>query len=202
MIELGRSITPELLPTPERDTSLPEIIYFPNPRTPRAMDIVVKQKTQQQLYEDTCFEYLRDTLPNVFLLGPHYIDWALGKSRMSGEGRMDAIGVVPSENGVALRLIAEFKSGKANGILKKMKGISYTLDRFRENPQMLQEILNSLEPNIIFPNIYIPSDSNIQFRFISPHRKQTVTEPLPFDVHFEEVAPMGSPIPVTLFAVA
>ncbi len=202
MIELGRSPAPELPATPERDPSLPGIIYFPNPKTPRAMDIEVERKTKQQLYEDSCFEYLMDMYPNAFLLGPHYIDWVLGKSGWADEARMDSMWFAPSGDGVALRGLSEFKSGKANGIIKKMHGISNTLDQFRRNPVLLANILNSLDPNIVFPNIYIPSDPNIEVRFISPTRKQKITEPLPFNVYFDEVPFTGTPIPITVFAVA
>ena len=166
------------------------------------MDIEVERKTKQQLYEDSCFEYLMDMYPNAFLLGPHYIDWVLGKSGWADEARMDSMWFAPSGDGVALRGLSEFKSGKANGIIKKMHGISNTLDQFRRNPVLLANILNSLDPNIVFPNIYIPSDPNIEVRFISPTRKQKITEPLPFNVYFDEVPFTGTPIPITVFAVA
>ena len=203
MLEFGQSLGPDAHHLPlERDPSLPAIVYLPNPVRPRGMDVEIERKNPQQIYEDNCFEFLMDSLPGVFWLGPHYIDYALGRSRVADEARMDAMGFVPWEDGVALRSVAEFKSGKANGIVRKMMGISNTLDQFRRNPKMFQDILNSLDPNISFPNIYIPSDNNINVQFISPGKKQPISEPLPFQVHFYEVPQRGSPIPVTVFAAA
>ncbi len=202
MIEFGRRIVAEMLQTPfERDPSLPQIIYYPNIRTPRGMDIEVKNKNRQQEYEDACFEYLMDMYPNAFLFGPHYIDWAFGKSDMPDEGRMDAMWFKPYRDGVILSGLAEFKSGKTNGVVRKMNQISSTLERVRQNPQRLQNILNSLEPEITIPAIYIPPDANLVVKFLSPREKQPIKEPLPFNVRFEPV-PYRPLVAVPIFSAA
>ena len=182
---------PTLQTASETDPLMPAIIYFLDPNHTtiiKAVDIELGRTNREQQYEDLCFGYLRDIHPNFFLVGPHYIDWAFGKSKLAEEPRMDALEFVPYQDGVILRGFAEFKSRKANGIVRKMQGISSTLDLLRSDPVLFQDALNSVGGDFIFPKIYIPNqDAGLDVKYISPAPKQPLREPLPFNVDFHVV---------------
>jgi hypothetical protein len=104
------AFTPVDLPTlqtaSETDLLTPAIICFldlNHKTTIKAIDIKLERTNREQQYEDICFGYLRDIHPNFFLVGPHYIDWAFGKSKLAEEPRMDALEFVPYQDGIMLR---------------------------------------------------------------------------------------------------
>jgi hypothetical protein len=158
--------------------------------SPNAIDLVNESGKVSTLHENNCFFYLKERVQDGVVIGPHLIDFMFGKtSKIAGLVRPDAL--LLNKIGNTLTGMAEFKSGKSNGFTKKLEGFTILLEKLRQQPELLPEMMYyTLGDYIETPeNIVIPPDKEIEITFLAPFEKGVL-----YDAS-------TSPFPVTYFRI-
>lgn len=144
---------------------------------PNAIDLVNPSNGTSIQYENHCFLYLQDKTPDSFVIGPHLVDYMMGKNPdLGGVVRPDALLMAIDGTQATLTGMAEFKSGNGNGydvkFDNKLKGFKKLLDIFRTNPGMLPEMLfYAVGEHFDSPaEIVVPPDEEIEITFLTPYR--------------------------------
>jgi len=163
---------------------------------PNAIDLINHSKGISIQYENQCFLYLQKQDLDSFIIGPHLVDFMLGKNPdLGGVVRPDAILLKIYGSQATLTGMAEFKSGNGigydNKFDNKLKGFKNLLERFRNNPDMLPEMLfYAIGEHFDSPGeIAIPSDKEIEITFLSPFHHGVL-----YDAS-------AAPFPVTYFRI-
>lgn len=126
------------------------------------------------------------------VVGPHLVDYMFGKTPYTaGLVRPDALLLTTQRNQMTLTGMAEFKSGKGNGFTNKLDGFTVLLEKLRQQPHMLPEmIFYTIGEHVNMPgDIVIPPDEEIEVTFLSPFEGGVL-----YDASI-------SPFPVTYFRV-
>jgi hypothetical protein len=157
----------------------------------KGIDVVNKKShSVGDWYEEECFVETMRRNQRLIGVGPHLLDEALGRCELSKESRPDTM--LLSRNFRLLEM-SEFKSGKNNGLHKKIEGFCSLLDRLRSDPELLPDLLNDvlIRNGVVdydFPRIHIPENSEIIVRFASPFPRPPIIDGVfPFKVRFSVI---------------
>ncbi len=157
----------------------------------KGIDLIGKRThSNGDSYEEEGFVEIMKRNQRFIGVGPHMLDEALGRRHLSAEARPDAL--LLSRNFCLMEMV-EFKSGRSNGLHRKVEGFVSLLERFREDPDLLPGLLNDvlLDSGVEdheFPRIHIPINQIIIVRFVSPYPRDPIPDGrLPFKVRFSVV---------------
>lgn len=159
---------------------------------PHAIDLVNGSENRSAVYETRCFSFLQERMQKGMLVGPHLVDYMFGNDPSAGGLiRPDALLLTTIEDESVLTGMAEFKSGKGNGFERKLDGFALLLEKLRQKPSMLPEMIYyAVGEYIETPaSIVIPPDEEIEITFLSPFEGGVL-----YDAS-------AAPFPVTYFRV-
>lgn len=174
------------------EDGIPEsALYFaPNGN---GMDISRPTDDPGYLYEDLCFKAIAERFPDHFIIGPHIIDYISGQNSFfrhmkvpdilflqgANPEEMDDTGRYIGPESVILSGFAEFKSGKNLRLQRKVDGFMIFLDRLRQNPGALPNILNKTFGDYVdIPHrIIVPENDQFQISLVRPTERRTEIRP-------------------------
>lgn len=137
--------------------------------TTKAIDLKRTRNSDSYIYETMCFEHIAISHPQHIVIGPSYLDAALGTSIHSGRIRPDILVFEADETTWTLSMLVEVKKAKRNGSRRKLQGFSDLLDVFRRDEALLPSLITNIDDTIyIPPSISIPPDSDVHVTFMSP----------------------------------
>jgi hypothetical protein len=144
---------------------------------PNAVDIINPSNGISIQYENLCFSFLQTQAQDSLVIGPHLVDFMIGRNpSLGGVVRPDAILLTMQDKQAILTGMAEFKSGNGigynNKFDNKLAGFEKLLEKFREIPTLLPEMLfYAVGEHVDTPtNIVVPPDEEIEITFLSPFR--------------------------------
>lgn len=145
-------------------------------------------------YEEQCFELLtQGLLKNEVAIGPHLLDKALGKGPYGPYARSDAMRFALINGGLELIELDEFKRKKRNSFMAlkdKIEALPSLLDLLRSDLNLLPRLLNEASgEQLDIGAIFIPPNSKIQVRVMTPHNHNENVPIFPFTTVFEQIAP-------------
>lgn len=136
----------------------------------QGVDFDRKPQEPPLLYEDRCFALICERLrPNQFAIGPAMVDCMLDDIKHVGIKVPDALVFQTVHNPWVLAVLFEFKSHRADGIVKKFDGFTVLLRYLSKSSYLLRQMSRVLRDQIDLPRgIIIPQPEELSCITISP----------------------------------
>jgi hypothetical protein len=155
--------------------SLDDVIQYPSGIDLRE-DPIYKGSAIVSQYETGCFQQLATESKDLFLLGPHIMDYLSKIPDSKFAGQPDAMAFSQNQTAWTLRGLYEFKIGRNRHVVKKAKRFASLLTCLQEDPEYLPNILATIFPSSLpTPKAVdipfgedVPYEDRIRVTFITP----------------------------------